>query len=464
MIALSIDVGSTWTKGASFSVDRGRLVLLEQATRPTSIADLSEGFGDVLGTLTGSHQPYARLREDDVRLFYSSSAKGGLEVAALGLVPDITLESARIAACSAGAKVTRAFSYRLTRSDVRALEKTPPDIVLFTGGTDGGNADTVLANAEMLSRSALDCSIIYAGNRSIRDDIAECLAGKDLALVDNVLPTMDQPNPEPAREAIRSVFLSKIVKGKGLDRIVESTGVEPVPTPYSVYEYVKTISSRVEGWNDFVLLDMGGATTDVYSAHLEDPEPGTVLRGLPEPGVKRTVEGDLGLRVSAAAAAASVGDLIGAVLEAEATQMACFQDYVTHLMQHPDYLPENTADRHFDEILAGACMAQAVTRHVGRSSEVFTADGKIRLQTGRDLSKVRRVIGSGGWLATADSFDPGPWFECMKVDARGRAVLLPRQFDYFRDEQYLFPLLANVAREFPVEAANAGIAALAPQK
>jgi uncharacterized protein (TIGR01319 family) len=78
------------------------------------------------------------LNSGDVTLKYSSSAKGGLAVAAMGLVPSITLESAKVTAHSAGAKIAQYYSYKLNRHDIRALEDSPPDILLFTGGTDGG--------------------------------------------------------------------------------------------------------------------------------------------------------------------------------------------------------------------------------------------------------------------------------------------------------------------------------------
>ncbi|MTJ83891.1 MAG: glutamate mutase [Telmatospirillum sp.] len=464
MIAVSIDIGSTWTKGAVFRRDGQGLTLDRRIAVPTTTDDLSRAFSRVLDGLVDGGDAASRVRRGEVRLSYSSSAKGGLAVAALGLVPEITLESARVAAYSAGAKVTRVFSYRLTRSDIRSLEAAPPDILLFAGGTDGGHVDSILANAEALARSSLDCSIVYAGNRALADDISDLLAGKDLVQVPNVLPSINAPDPDPAREAIRKIFLSKIVKGKGLDVIVGETGVEPLPTPYSVYEFAKLISARVPGWSDFILLDMGGATTDVYSAHRERPAPGTILRGLPEPEVKRTVEGDLGLRVSAEAASDALKGLVADALDRREERIAAFADYIARVSAAPDYLPEDEDGQAFDAILAGACVAEACGRHAGRAAEVYTPEGKLKLQTGRDLTGVTRVIGSGGWLSRTASFDPSPWFRRMGVDNRGRAVLLPSEISYFRDEHYVFPLLANVARDFPEEAAKAGIDMLVAQQ
>lgn len=460
MIVVSIDIGSTWTKGAAFQLVDSEFQLLRRAVLPTSVHNLADAFFDVLDQLADQANAAERVRSGDIKLNYSSSAKGGLAVAALGLVPEITLETAKVAAYSAGAKLTRVLSYRLTRADIEALEQNPPDILLFAGGTDGGNCDYVLANARALAQSGLACSIVYAGNRAARDEVSELLAHKDFIAVDNVLPEMDMPNPEQARDAMRAIFLSRIVKGKGLDTIIQRTGVEPVPTPYAMYEFAKHIRQHVPTWQEFILLDMGGATTDVYSAHRESPTSGTVLRGLPEPEVKRTVEGDLGMRVSAAAAAVSGKALVATALDNQKPRMAEFAAYVEQISRAPEHLPDDAQGRAFDAILAGACVAHACARHAGRRHEVATADGLVKVQLGRDLTQVPRVIGSGGWLSRVEAFDPRSWLAHMRIDAKGKEILVPSHVDYYRDHDYLFPLLANVAQDMPEAAARAGVRAL----
>lgn len=447
---VSIDIGSTWTKGALFELQGGELILRDRAAFATTTANLEEGFSRVLDTLVNG----AYLCRNNYQLFYSSSAKGGLAVAALGLVPEITLESATMAAASAGAKITRVFSYQLTREDIQALETNPPDILLFAGGTDGGNTDYVLNNARMLAESRLECAILYAGNRSVRENVAEILQARDLALVENLLPKLDMPNPEPVREAIRTIFLEKIVKGKGLDSIIKKTGVQPLPTPYAVYEFVQTIQQYVPEWKEFMLLDLGGATTDVYSVHREQLSPDTIIRGIQEMECKRTVEGDLGLRVSAHSAV-QTGE---AILDQELSDdREDFTAFLANLKMYPDFIPNNQQGEKFDQLLAGICVSHAGLRHAGRKQPVWTAEGMVDVQQGRDLSSVRKVIGSGGYLSSTEGFSPEPWFKAQRLDSQGKQVLLPTRFDYYRDKQYLFPLLANVARGFPGEAARAGI-------
>ena len=469
-LVATLDIGSTWTKGALFSVATERLDaqtpaevrLLKRATKPSSVAHLGDGFFSVLDQIIEG-DALEKIRSQHIALQYSSSAKGGLAVAAIGLVPEVTLEIGKVAAQSAGAKLTQVFAYHLTQQDIQSLEKTPPDILLFAGGTDGGNTQYVIANAEAIARSNINCAIIFAGNRSAADNVIKLLKNKSLTVVDNLLPNFNEPNPEPTRDAIRHIFLQSIVKGKGLTSIMEKTGAEPVPTPFAVLEYARAIHTHVPGWAEFMLLDMGGATTDVYSAHQENPAAGIVFRGLPEPVLKRTVEGDLGMRVSAQSTYR-----VGLPSESLKTSLASagfnaddLSAYVDMLIENPSYLPGDTPNHQaLDEQLAGICMTQAGMRHAGRSTPVFTPEGCVQLQTGRNLSHINKVIGAGGWLAQARDFSPAAWFAAQRIDPRGRQILLPQQFAYFRDEAALFPLLANLARLYPQAAANAGIAGL----
>jgi uncharacterized protein (TIGR01319 family) len=461
---IAIDIGSTWTKGALFEWAEGELVLRRRVSHPTTVHDLVEGFAAVLHQLLPERAPKEvndLVARGTIELHYSSSAKGGLAVAALGLVPDITLESAKLAAYSAGAKLTQVLSYRLTGADLRSLEAAPPDILLFAGGTDGGNTEYLLANAKALARSDLSCAFVYAGNRSVRDEVCDLLAHKGVIAVDNLLPSLESPNPDPARDALRALFLERIVKGKGLDRVVEIARSEPSPTPYVMFEFAKSIRELVPGWEEFVLLDIGGATTDIYSAHHEMPASGVVLRGLPEPDVKRTVEGDLGMRVSAAATLAAGRRTFSNMLGADSRALAALQQHVSHISGAPDHICSADDESHeHDLLLAGFCLSEACSRHAGRSHEVSTPDGLVQLQVGRDLSGVAKIVGSGGWLSRAETFDPVPWLRARLLDDRGRKVLLPRRTQYFRDAPYLFPLLANIARRYPDAAARAAVRAL----
>ena len=457
-LLLSVDIGSTYTKGGLFSLAGEELRLVARAVRPTTVDDLGRGFAAVREAVC------AGLPADEaaaVPVHWSSSARGGLKIAAVGLTPDLTLSVARMAATSAGGKVVRAFSYELASDDLAELAAAAPDIVLLTGGTDGGNARVVLHNAARLAEAALPAVHLYAGNRKVRDEVARLLAGRDLVTAANVMPEVGVLDIEPAREVIRRAFLERIVDGKGLAGVVAAAGREPLPTPLAVFELVRTIGERVPGWKDFALIDMGGATTDFYS-HTESFHGGdtVLLRGLREPRLKRTVEGDLGLRVSAEALVRSEAAFLESRLADLGETPAALKAYVEEVSRATDRLPADDRARRFDTLLAAACVRASALRHAGVVQRVFTPQGGFEVQRGKDLRRVSRLVGSGGFLAGLD--DPSLLLEVRapgSTDPDSRH-LVPEDPACYADARYLIPLLGNLAAEFPDAAARAAVAGL----
>lgn len=425
MRVVSVDVGSTWTKGVLLERDGSAFRALRRAAAPTTVAHLAEGFRTVLRDLDA----------DGAEVHFSSSAKGGLAIAAVGLVPALTQKAARMTALSAGGRVTSVYAYKLTSRDVEQLAAEKPDILLLAGGTDGGNESYVRHNAERLAAARLGCTVIYAGNAAMADEVSRILADYDLRVAANVMPELDRLEPDSARDRIREVFLQRIVRGKGLDEIVALTGREPLPTPAAVLRLVHALAPRL---GEFLLVDMGGATTDVYSHSVDVAQERVVYRGLRDPAVKRTVEGDLGLRVSAASAASLLPP------HEEVAR------YVREVTSRPEAL-----EGRFDRELATACVAEAVRRHAGTWRRVYTPLGETWVQSGKDLRHVRLLIGSGGWLAAAADFTP------QLPEAAGDLVsLTPRQVDYVRDREYLLPLLGNLVGEHEEAAVGTALRSL----
>lgn len=460
---LSIDIGSTFTKGALFQLREGELSVLDYARVPTTTAHLKDGFDRVRGGLDPSGSfPVA----------FSSSARGGLAIAAVGLVPELTSKIARQAALSAGGKVASVHAYKLGADQMEDLARLRPDILLLAGGTDGGNETYVRHNSALMATlptrmAATDLpAVIYAGNAAIRTEVVGALraAGFDVAESPNLMPQMDQVEPEGARERIREVFLRKIVHGKGLDNIQEAVGSEPLPTPLAVLNLVEAIRREAPEFGDFLLVDMGGATTDVYSAgETLAQDARVVLRGVRDPEIKRTVEGDLGLRVSAGVAAQSAQAYIHAAL-GESRALEAFDAYIAGLAAAPDHLPQRgDPEDTFDRVLASACIHHAILRHAGTWRRVFTAMGETFLQHGKDLRHVRKVIGSGGYLSATPDFVPS---EAILPGDPGRLEqihLVPERFTYYRDRSYLLPLLGNLAARHPKAAVRCALASLAEE-
>ncbi|MGB4705093.1 MAG: methylaspartate mutase accessory protein GlmL [Candidatus Saccharicenans sp.] len=456
---VSIDIGSTWTKGGLFCLTDSGLKLEKRVSVPTTQNNLVNGFREALTRLL-DRDLNTSLEElkDRAEIFFSSSAKGGLRIAAIGLVPDLTLQLARLAAMSAGGKVIGSFAFSLTGSDLRKLEQLQPDILLFSGGTDGGNSSYILENARKLAASSVACPVIYAGNRAVADEVAEIMSSKEVLVTENLMPEIGQVNIDPAREKIREIFLQRIVSGRGLSEIVEIFGCQPKPTPLAVFELIAAIPTHQPEWSDLAAIDIGGATTDFYSnteSYLETDT--VVLKGIKEPKVKRTVEGDLGMRVSAE----SLLDTAWPYLEERLNELKLDPDslrnYVAKISRELDYLPRTEIETLCDRLLAESCVYYAGLRHIGGWKETYTPQGRVYIQTGKDLRRVRAIIGSGGFLSAAPSAEV-MHIPLEKLRHYGQErKLLPEKPAFFADRQYLFSLLGNLVEKYPREVTSLAV-------
>ncbi|MFW6139691.1 MAG: glutamate mutase L [Spirochaetota bacterium] len=463
---ISIDIGSTYTKGGLFLVRNSKVDVKKKTSCPTTQSDLYQSFSRVLGQLL-EEDNFQLLEEDSsmlqsswtsIPLYLSSSARGGLKIAAVGIVPDLTLKMAYLTALSAGGKIVKVISYKINQEDIRELENLKPDIVLFTGGTDGGDEHHNLHNAGQLGRMHLDVPIIYAGNRSITEQIQDILGHRRVYCVENVLPDLEEPNPEPARQKIREVFLEQIVTGKGLDRIIQSTGTTPFPTPLSLYEFTRKILETAGGWDNFGIIDLGGATTDFYSVCPDNTaDPMVILKGIREPAVKRTVEGDLGIRVNACSVYDAASGFIDQEIESGTIHRRDLQNYVNKVASDTSYIPHQEKESMYDRILARACLRLAVCRHSGNLETVYTPQGVRYRQRGKDLRGLEKLVGTGGYLSAGPLFDPRDLFAHRTFDPEGRQILAPSNFRYFRDTNYLLGLLGNIALDFPDQAVKAAL-------
>ncbi|MBU1107901.1 MAG: glutamate mutase L [Candidatus Riflebacteria bacterium] len=457
---ICVDIGSTWTKGAVFKLSHDRFSLERRAAMATTTDYLPDGFYAVLRHL----QPdcnWHNTESSPLPVYFSSSAKGGLSVAVVGLVPEMTLQIARLAAFSAGARITAAYSYRLTRNCIAAIEKSRPDILLLCGGTDGGNERYVTENARVLASSDYDGTIIYAGNNMAVDQIRDLLDSRDLRISENLMPDFGQLNIEPVREAIKSVFLERIVSGKGLDQLIRQFDTQPLPTPLAMINLVDAIGKNIADWQNFALIDMGGATTDFYSfAEAYYADSGTIMKGIVEPRLKRTVEGDLGMRVSAESAFETARDLLLASLEGSQQSLESLRAYTEKLVANTSHLPADLAEQSYDQLLASACIFHAVMRHAGIIEQIYTAKGPVWAQSGKDLRRINRIVGTGGFLAAMGRagdaielpFSPQPDVE--------KIPLLPVNFEYYADPDYILPLLGSLAEKYPRQSAAAAVSYL----
>jgi uncharacterized protein (TIGR01319 family) len=320
------------------------------------------------------------------------------------------------------------------------LLRLAPDMILLCGGTDGGERKTIVRNAGALAAAKLRAPIVVAGNRAAQDEVEALLrdAGLDCTIVDNVLPELDQLNVEPARAAIRAIFMDRITQAKGLDRAEAFVGRIVMPTPMAVLEGARLLASgeRDDGWGDLVVVDVGGATTDVHSIGSGAPSmPGLVPRGLPEPFAKRTVEGDLGIRVNAPTIVETAG--MDRVLAEFGGRLAAADILarVQRLATEVDRVPHDAIDHELDAVLASLAVDTALERHAGRVSTSYTPMGPVQLLHGKDLTATATVIGTGGVFAHGR--DPQRILGAARYRAQSPTSLRPRDPTLLIDRRYL---------------------------
>jgi uncharacterized protein (TIGR01319 family) len=457
-VHLLIDFGSTYTK--VMAVDLSKEVILGRAQSPTTIdTDVTIGLDKALAELVDS----CGLDLGQVEGKYaSSSAAGGLKMAAIGLVPELTLEAARRACLGAGAKVVCAYGFEIDREVVREIESARCDIVLLCGGTDGGDKRVITHNARMLAHSGVECPILVAGNRVVADTIRETLEneGKKVYRAGNVLPSLDTVDVEPAQALIREIFIAHITHAKGLDKAAEFIGRPIIPTPKATLQAAALLAdgtAREPGIGSLVVVEVGGATTNVHSVVDQSPvTPQTVIRGLPESRVKRTVEGDLGIRYNAPTIYGFIGvdrfrarlrDLYPSVNDDPGFDPDGHIDYLSHNVGHA---PSTDLGLNADIVLAESAAAIAVERHAGTVRQEFSVVGEITVQHGKNLLDVENLIGTGGIFRYG--LGPERVLRAALFSLDKPWSLKPKAPKTFIDRDYMLYGIGLLAEDFPEQA------------
>lgn len=444
---LLIDFGSTYTKLTAVDLDAEAL-LGTAAAYTTVQTDINDGLRQGLQRL---EEKTGKL--DFTETFACSSAAGGLRMVTSGLVPELTSEAAKLASLGAGAKVVGLYSFQLTEDDVEDIKDLRPDIFLLVGGTDGGNTECILHNARMLAKLPPDFPIVVAGNRTAARECERILSGHTTYLCPNVMPKFGALNIEPTQSKIREIFLNRIVQAKGLSQVTGLLSDILMPTPSAVLQAMELLSKGCDGEGgigDLVAVDVGGATTDVYSMADGMPEQmNTVYKGLPEPFAKRTVEGDIGMRYSIRGIVEAAGIDRVSQLSGLAPERA--EELVAMLRENTDRLPDGDPELEaLDYALASLAVETAVARHAGTMEETYTMMGKTFVQSGKNLMNVRQIVVTGGSLIhtrrVAEIARHALWSAAQPDSLR------PREADVWVDKTYILAAMGLLAGRYPATA------------
>lgn len=450
--AILLDFGSTYTKVVCVDLVQRQVILTDKfpsTVHTDAEINLHQCFAAAKKTI-GTENFHTALK------LSTSSAAGGLRIAVSGLTKSLSIEAGRNASFGAGGKIVYTASGLISERDLEEMESSCAEILLLCGGYEGGNSSHVLHNAEILSNSKLNVPIIYAGNSHLAKDVRIMFAGrgKECFIAENIIPGVGILNIEPTVAIIRDLFMNRITNMKGVGKVKASLDGPIIPTPASVLAAGQLLFSGTEeepGIGPYMMADIGGATTDIYSFIENRSYEGAKQVGSPEPSAKRTVEGDMGMRESSICLVKESGE-------------ACFAEIcgiteerlaaaVQNRINNRKYIADTEEEKNIDFQIASSAVSISARRHAGYAAKEFN-DGCRLVQHGKNLTEIKTVIGTGGILV--NNLDSAPSIlknVKLKEKEEGR-VLLPPDVKAIVDEDYVF-FAAGLLCEYDQEAALA---------
>ena len=338
----------------------------------------------------------------------TSSAGGGLQMMVGGVIQTMTGESAQRCALGAGAIVMDILASndgRLPHEKIERIRQLRPDMVLLSGGTDGGTISHVVELAEFISAadpkprfgSGYQLPVIYAGNKDAAQEIERTLGDKTaLTISENIRPTLEAENLGPARHVIHDLFLEHVMaQAPGYRKLISWTGAPIMPTPGAVGLMMQTVSKQQN--INVVGVDIGGATTDVFSVF--------------EDIFNRTVSANLGMSysVSNVLAEAGLDDVMRWV--PFKIDEADLRDRIKNKMIRPTTIPQMLEELQVEQAIAREALRLAFVQHralavglKGIQAERTLSDVFDQSAGGESLIKMRDLdllVGSGGVLSHA---------------------------------------------------------------
>jgi uncharacterized protein (TIGR01319 family) len=463
-VILATDCGSTTTKAILIQKVDGVYRQTHRGEAPTTV---EAPFADVtMGVVNAATEVQElagrRLIDDNGQIIRpatenegcdayisTSSAGGGLQMMVAGVVREMTAESAKRAALGAGAIVMDVIASndkRRPHEQIQRIRELRPDMILISGGIDGGTTTHVVQIAELIAAARprprfggeYTLPIIYAGNKDAATLVAKVIdKGFALTIVDNLRPVLERENLEPARDAIHDLFLEHVMAhAPGYDKLIQWADAAIMPTPGAVGNILQTIAAR-RGIN-VVGVDIGGATTDVFS----------VFDGK----FNRTVSANLGMSYSIANVCAEAGmpNILRWVhLDMDHGELS---NRVKNKMIRPTTIPQTMDALVFEQAVAREALRLAYIQHKAFAT---TLKGVQRQRTVGDTfrqdssgisivdnMKLDLIVGSGGVLSHAPRMQQTAMMLIDAFEPEGYTTLA-------KDSIFMMPHLGVLAEVHP---------------
>ena len=424
-VILATDCGSTTTKAILIQKLGDEYRQTYRGEAPTTVEapfeDVTRGVLNAIQEveelsgrtiLDGEHiitPAQAENAETGVDIYIStSSAGGGLQLMVAGVVQSMSAESAQRCALGAGAIVMDVLASNDGRPSYEKIERIRhlrPDMILLAGGTDGGTVSHVVEIAEYISAAeprprlgmGYQLPIIYAGNTDVQGQIQAILGDKAaLSITDNIRPVLERENLMPARHAIHDLFLEHVMaQAPGYKKLIDWAGAPIIPTPAAVGMIIETLARRAD--LNVIGVDIGGATTDVFSVFQEV--------------FNRTVSANLGMSYSVSNVVAEAGlDNIRRWLPFALDEQS-LRNQIKNKMIRPTTIPQTVTDLQIEQAIAREALRLALEQHKqlavglkGVQQERSVSDAFLQTASGQsliDMSALDVIIGSGGILSHA---------------------------------------------------------------
>lgn len=458
------DIGSTYTKAVAYHLIKGQLTWLGTGQSATTLDDVAIGARQAEEKITAQGIDFEAL----INRYSSCSAAGGLRMVAMGYMPQVTAKAAKEVAMTAGARVMEVISVDEPpeyREEV--LHEIRPDIILLAGGTDNGDQTSALENARIICKAKVKAMVIVACNRNVQKKVAKLLgeAGILNVRVPNIIPTIHQLNTKQAREAIHSHFINQIINAKGVKAFCQTlNNKEVIPTPGAIFFASELLAKGLfdkKGLGSLMLIDIGGATTDIHSAIPELEELKLEERGLVINNEKqfsyRTVEGNLGMRVSANGVLEAVGiktllNLIDQSIEVSEAEVI---DYIEKVEEMTNHIAQHEKEKKIDQAIAICAIHLAIHRHAGMYAREDDAVMGVMAGTaiGRDLRHIKNIICAGGVFVNASDANRETIIRGAFKNP-GNSLLPIDEPRVVFDDHYLMFSLGVLSKWFPDEVLN----------
>ena len=424
---LATDCGSTTTKAILIEKRDDEYQLIVRGEAPTTVeAPVEDVTAGVINAITEVEELAGRKLLDNgviikpqngdagVDIYIStSSAGGGLQMMVAGVVRNLTGESAERAALGAGAIVMDVIASndkRLPHEKIERIRHLRPDMLLLSGGVDGGTTSHVVELAEIIAAArpkprlgiAYELPLIYAGNIDARESVQERLQEvMALDMVDNLRPVLERENLMPTRHKIQEQFLEHVMAhAPGYKRLIDWTDAPIMPTPGAVGEIIQTVSDQQD--IEVVGVDIGGATTDVFSVFKNKEA---------EPIFNRTVSANLGMSYSVSNVLAEAG--LENVLRWVPfdIELGDLRNRVKNKMIRPTTIPQTLQELILEQAIAREALRLAFEQHKqlavelrGVQQQRTISEAFNQAESGQTLVNMLALdmlVGSGGVLSHA---------------------------------------------------------------